>query len=243
MEMAHSLGAECLATGHYARVVTGSDGEPHLVAAVNRRKDQSYFLFSLTRDLLRSILFPLGEVQDKQVVREMAVKYGLPVAAKDDSQDICFIPGDDYISFLQGAGIKSSPGEFALADGRVVGRHDGIHRYTVGQRRGMGIAWSEPLYVLGIDAPANRIIVGTERELYREGFTVSDCNWIVPAGGEPFAALCRIRYRHKPVACVVTPQDGGRAEIRFECPEKGVTPGQVAVFYRGEEVLGGGWIE
>ncbi|HZV83153.1 MAG TPA: tRNA 2-thiouridine(34) synthase MnmA, partial [Geobacteraceae bacterium] len=243
MEMAHSLGADCLATGHYARVVTDNDGQPHLVAAVNRRKDQSYFLFSLTRELLRSILFPLGDVQDKQQVREMASKFGLPVAAKDDSQDICFIPGDDYAAFLQSAGIKSSPGEFVLADGRVVGRHDGIHRYTVGQRRGMGIAWSEPLYVLRIDARANRIVVGTEQELYREGFTICDCNWIVPAAGEPFEAHCRIRYRHKPVACVVARLTGGRSEIRFERPEKGVTPGQVAVLYRGEEVLGGGWIE
>jgi len=243
METARGLGAEALATGHYARVVTGDDGEPHLVAAVNRKKDQSYFLFSLTRELLRSILFPLGEVQDKQQVRDLAVKFGLPVAAKDDSQDICFIPGDDYIAFLQGAGIKSAPGEFVLSDGRVVGRHGGIHRYTVGQRRGMGIAWSEPLYVLEIDAAANRIIVGTEEELYRESFTLSDCNWIVPPGIDQFESHCRIRYRHKPVACRVTVLSGGRAEIRFARPEKGVTPGQVAVLYDGEEVLGGGWIE
>jgi len=243
METARGLGADSLATGHYARVVIGSDGEPHLVAAVNRKKDQSYFLFSLTRELLRAILFPLGEVQDKQQVRELAVKFGLPVAAKDDSQDICFIPGDDYIAFLQASGVKSAPGEFVLADGRVVGRHEGIHRYTVGQRRGMGIAWSEPLYVLEIDVIANRIIVGTEKELYRERFTISSCNWIVPGGDEPFEAHCRIRYRHKPVACTVNRLAGGRAEIRFAKPEKGVTPGQVAVFYDGEEVLGGGWID
>jgi tRNA-specific 2-thiouridylase len=243
MDTARSLGADSLATGHYARVITGADGEPHLVAAVNRRKDQSYFLFSLTRELLRHIRFPLGEVMDKQEVRDLAVQYGLPVAFKDDSQDICFIPGDDYIAFLQAAGIKGTEGEFVLADGRVVGRHGGIHRYTVGQRRGMGIAWSEPLYVLEIDAKNNRIVVGTEKELYRDGFTVSDCNWIVPAGLEPFETLCRIRYRHKPVPCVVTPLNGGRAEIRFLRPEKGVTPGQVAVFYRDEEVLGGGWID
>lgn len=243
MEKARSLGAESLATGHYARVIIGGDGEPHLVAAVNRRKDQSYFLFSLTRELLRNILFPLGEVQDKQQVRDMAVKFGLPVAAKDDSQDICFIPGDDYIAFLQGAGVRSSPGDFVLADGTVVGRHGGIHRYTVGQRRGMGIAWSEPLYVLGIDASSNRIVVGTEKELYREGFTIAECNWIVPPGEGPFPTLCRIRYRHKPVPCTVTVLSEGRAEVRFDQPEKGVTPGQVAVFYRDEEVLGGGWIE
>jgi len=243
METARGLGADSLATGHYARVVIGGDGEPHLVAAVNRKKDQTYFLFSLTRELLRSIRFPLGEVQDKQQVRDLAVKFGLPVAAKDDSQDICFIPGDDYIAFLHASGIKSAPGEFVLKDGRVVGRHEGIHRYTVGQRRGMGIAWSEPLYVLEIDAATNRIIVGTEGELYRESFTVSNCNWIVPAGEWPFEAHCRIRYRHKPVPCTVTILSGNRAEIGFAKPEKGVTPGQVAVFYDGEEVLGGGWID
>jgi tRNA-specific 2-thiouridylase len=243
MDTARSLGADSLATGHYARVITGADGEPHLVAAVNRRKDQSYFLFSLTRELLRHIRFPLGEVMDKQEVRDLAVQYGLPVAFKDDSQDICFIPGDDYIAFLQAAGIKGTEGEFVLADGRVVGRHGGIHRYTVGQRRGMGIAWSEPLYVLEIDARNNRIVVGTEKELYRDGFTVSDCNWIVPTGPEPLETLCRIRYRHKPVPCTVTALQDGRATVRFDKPEKGVTPGQVAVFYRDEEVLGGGWIE
>lgn len=243
METARSLGADALATGHYARVVSGADGEPRLVAAVNRRKDQSYFLFSLTTELLRNILFPLGEVQDKQQVRELAVKFGLPVAFKDDSQDICFIPGDDYIAFLQGAGIKSSPGDFVLGDGTVVGRHEGVHRYTVGQRRGMGIAWSEPLYVVAIDAPGNRIVVGTEKELYRDGFTVSGCNWIVPPGEEPFETLCRIRYRHKPVPCTVTALLDGRATVRFDHPEKGVTPGQVVVFYQDEVVLGGGWID
>lgn len=243
MDAARSLGAELLATGHYARIITDEGKEPHLVAALNRKKDQSYFLFSLERELLRNILFPLGEIQDKQQVRELAQKFGLPVAAKEDSQDICFIPGDDYIAFLQSAGIKSSPGEFVLSDGRVVGRHNGIHRYTVGQRRGMGIAWSEPLYVLAIDACNNRIVVGTEKELYREGFTVSGCNWILPAGTEPFDALCRIRYRHRPVPCTVQPLPGGSAEVGFISPEKGVTPGQVAVFYREDEVLGGGWIE
>ncbi len=243
LDKARSLGADALATGHYARIVTGSDGEPHLVMAVNRKKDQTYFLFSLSRELMRSILFPLGEVEDKQRVRELAAGFGLPVAAKDDSQDICFIPGDDYIAFLQGAGISSAPGDFVLADGRVVGRHSGIHRYTVGQRRGMGIAWSEPLYVLSIDAAANRVVVGTETELYRDGFFISDCNWIVPPDSAPFPSSCRIRYRQLPVPCTVAVLSGGRAEVRFDKPEKGVTPGQVAVFYQGDEVLGGGWIE
>jgi tRNA-specific 2-thiouridylase len=242
METARSHGADCLATGHYARIVTDSAGEPHLVQAVNRRKDQTYFLFSLTRELMRSVLFPLGEIDSKDAVRQLAAEFGLPVAAKDDSQDICFIPGDDYIAFLEGAGITGSPGDFVLPDGRVVGRHNGIYRYTVGQRRGMGIAWSEPLYVLAIDAPSNRVVVGTERELYRDGFSAENCNWIVPPSGETFAASCRIRYRHTPVSCTVTVQGDNRASISFTRPEKGVTPGQVAVFYRDDEVLGGGWI-
>lgn len=243
LDRARELGADYLATGHYARICRDTDGIPHLLTAVNRRKDQSYFLFSLTREQLESIIFPLGEVKDKQVVRELAVSFDLPVAAKDDSQDICFIPGDDYIGFLESRGLRPQPGNFVLADGTVVGRHGGIHRYTVGQRRGMGIAWKEPLYVLSIDRDNDRVVVGPVEELYREGFTISGCNWIVPANSKEFTAHCKIRYRHHPVPCRVEILAAGRAKVTFPVPEKGVTPGQVAVFYREDEVLGGGWIE
>jgi len=243
LDRARELGADYLATGHYARICRDADGTPHLMTAVNRKKDQSYFLFSLTRGQLERIIFPLGEVQDKQEVRELAVRFDLPVAAKDDSQDICFIPGDDYIGFLEGRGVQPQPGDFVHADGTVVGRHGGIHRYTIGQRRGMGIAWKEPLHVLGIDRDNNRIVVGPVTELYREGFTVSGCNWIVPAAGAKLPVQCKIRYRHQPVPCRVEILPAERARVTFLTPEKGVTPGQVAVFYREDEVLGGGWID
>lgn len=243
LEMATGLGAEYLATGHYARIVEASDGTPHLVQAANLAKDQSYFLFALQRQLLGRILFPLGEIREKSEVRRLAAERGLPVAQKDDSQDICFIPDGDYIGFLARRGVQAEPGEFVLADGTVVGRHQGVHRYTVGQRRGMGIAWREPLYVVGIDRDANRVVVGAETALYRESLTIGQCNWLQPLEAAATELRCKIRYRHRGVACRVELLADGRATVLFDAPEKGVTPGQAAVLYRGEEVVGGGWIE
>jgi|SRR6185369_9413115 len=243
MEMAGRLGAGYLATGHYARIVTDMDGVPHLMKAVNVSKDQSYFLFSLKTEQLRKIMFPLGVVKDKSEVRRIAADMGIVVAEKDDSQDICFIPDGDYCGFLESRGVTPVPGNFLLEDGTVVGRHKGIHRYTVGQRRGMGIAWSEPLYVIRIEAGSGNVIVGSEPQLYRDSFTISDCNWIQSVEQIVEGLQCKIRYRHSPVSCVVTNLSEGRAEVSFPSPVKGVTPGQAAVFYRGEELLGGGWID
>jgi len=243
LDAAKAHGAELLATGHYARIEAGADGEHHLLKAVNLPKDQSYFLFSLRREQLRSILFPLGQISAKSEVRRLAAEMGLPVAEKSDSQDICFIPDGDYTGFLARRGVASRPGDFVLADGTVVGRHRGVHCYTVGQRRGMGIAWSEPLYVLRIDTTSNRVIVGLEPELYRDSLTISRCNWIQPLSETLMDLQCKIRYRHKQVPCAVKLLPDARAEISFSTPEKGVTPGQVAVLYRGDEVIGGGWIE
>lgn len=240
---AGKLGAELLATGHYARIVTDGDGLHHLCKAVNLPKDQSYFLFSLTREQLGRVLFPLGEMQDKSEVRRLAAEMGIPVASKSDSQDICFIPDGDYGAFLERRGVEAAPGDFTLADGTVVGRHNGIHHYTVGQRRGMGIAWSEPLYVIRIDAAVNRVIVGPERELYRDSLTISSCNWLQPLAAAEGDVQCKLRYRHRQVPCSVTLLAGDRAEISFRNPERGVTPGQVAVIYHGDELFGGGWIE
>ena len=240
LEMAEKLGANSLATGHYARITEDAGGF-HLRQAINLPKDQSYFLFSLTARQLPKILFPLGEMQDKGEVRRIAAELGIVVAQKDDSQDICFIPDGDYIGFLERSGLESEHGDFMLTDGRVVGRHQGIHRYTVGQRRGMGIAWSEPLFVVRIEPETNRIIVGTEGELYQDGFSIDGCNWLqLP---NQAGLTCKIRYRHRAVPCEVELLEGDRAKVRFARPEKGVTPGQVAVVYAGDEVIGGGWIE
>jgi len=243
LDLAAGFGADCLATGHYARIVTGADGTPHLLQAVNLAKDQSYFLFSVDRELLKRVIFPLGEMKDKSEVRRLAAELGIVVAQKDDSQDICFIPDGDYIGFLERSAVVAAAGDFVLADGRVIGRHLGIHRYTVGQRRGMGIAWSEPLYVIRIEPETNRVVVGLEGELYREDFTISSCNWLQPPDPADAGLKCKIRYRHRAVSCTVTPLAASRAAVRFASPEKGVTPGQVAVLYRGDEVVGGGWIE
>jgi len=243
LDTAQQLGAELLATGHYARIESGSDGEPHLFKAINLPKDQSYFLFALRREQLRRILFPLGAISDKSEVRRLAAAMGLPVAEKSDSQDICFIPDGDYTGFLERRGIDSRPGDFIRADGRVVGRHRGIHCYTVGQRRGMGIAWSEPLYVIRIDAQSNSVVVGVAAELFRESLTISRCNWLQPLEDGDRELRCKIRYRHKQVPCRVNILPDERAEICFLNSEKGVTPGQVAVLYRGDEVMGGGWID
>ena len=243
LDVAGSLGAGMLATGHYARIVTDPAGNRHLCQAVNLAKDQSYFLFSLTREQLGRVLFPLGGFTGKDEVRRVAAELGIPVAQKDDSQDICFIPDGDYIGFLTRSGIDASPGDFVLADGRVVGRHQGVHRYTVGQRRGMGIAWAEPLYVIRIEPATNRIVVGPEEELYCSGCRISDCNWLQPELLAAAGLTVKLRYRHRGAACRVRPGEGGRAEIEFAAPEKGVTPGQVAVVYLGDEVVGGGWIE
>ncbi len=243
LDLATELGAEYLATGHYARIAVAADGTPHLLQATNLAKDQSYFLFSLDRELLRRIIFPLGEIREKSEVRKMAADFGLKVAQKDDSQDICFIPDGDYIGFLERKAVPPAPGDFVLADGTTVGRHKGIHCYTVGQRRGMGIAWSEPLYVIRIEPDANRVVVGLEGELLREGLTLGCCNWLQPPDRAGEQLRCKIRYRHKAVPCMVTSLADSRATVRFSSPQKGVTPGQVAVFYQGEEVVGGGWIE
>jgi tRNA-specific 2-thiouridylase len=243
LDVAKELGAECLATGHYARVLTDDSGTAHLLKAVNLPKDQSYFLFSLRQKQLHEIRFPLGEMDSKDEVRRIAAELGIAVAEKSDSQDICFIPDGDYAAFLESRGVASQPGDFCLADGTVVGRHRGIHCYTIGQRRGMGIAWSEPLHVIRIDPLSNRVIVGVEAELYRDTLTISRCTWIQPLEKSGGDLECKIRYRHQQVSCRLTVLSAERAEICFDTPQKGVTPGQVAVVYRGDEVIGGGWID
>lgn len=242
LEAARKNGAATLATGHYARLLRDEQGITHLYAGTSSAKDQSYFLSCLRQDQLADLLFPLGTLS-KPEVREKARLYGLPVAEKSESQDVCFIPNNEYVPFLETEGkIIPSAGPFKTRDGRIVGRHEGIHRYTIGQRRGMGIAWSEPLYVLEMEPDTNVIIVGTRDELGAQGLCADGVNWIIPQD-KPFTASCKIRYRHRPVPCTVIPQEGGQVEVRFNDPQAAVTPGQTVVFYHGDEVLGGAWIQ
>lgn len=243
LDAALKLGADFLATGHYARTENGADGFRHLLKGADPNKDQSYFLFALSQEQLSRVLFPLGGLT-KTEARAIAARKELPVAEKRESQEICFIPDDDYVRFLEEeASMDTLPGQIVDSLGTVLGRHRGTFRYTVGQRRGLGIAWKEPLYVLGVDAEQRRVVVGPREELLRDGLIASCVNWIMPAPTMEFSASCKIRYRHQPVACRVRPLPGDRVEVRFQEREKAVTPGQAVVFYEGDRVLGGGWIE
>jgi tRNA-specific 2-thiouridylase len=182
-------------------------------------------------------------VASKDEVRHLAREFALPVAEKSDSQEVCFIPNDDYVAFLEGSGsLSAADGDIIHLSGETVGRHHGTHRYTIGQRKGLGIAWKEPLYVTNIDASRNIIVVGEQQHVYADGLQAEAVSWIVAPEGEEFAATCKIRYRHQPVACRVLLLAEGSCEVRFDQRQKAVTPGQAVVFYREDEVLGGGRI-
>lgn len=243
LDKARELGAELLATGHYVRKTVDPDGTCHLRMARNLPKDQSYFLYTLTQERLSRLLFPLGEVESKDEVRRLAREFGLPVAEKSDSQEVCFIPGDDYVAFLEkSAALADMRGEIVHLNGQIVGRHAGTHRYTIGQRKGLGIAWSEPLYVVAIEPARNRVVVGEQQYLFAGGLTAEDVSWIQQPVEREFSSTCKIRYRHRPVECRVRTVGQGTCEVYFTTPEKSVTPGQSVVFYRGDDVLGGGRI-
>ena len=243
LDKARELGAELLATGHYVRKTVDPDGTCHLRMAANRAKDQSYFLYSLTQERLRQIIFPLGEIASKDEVRRLATEFGLPVAAKGDSQEVCFIPNDDYVGFLECRDrCFGRPGEIVHLDGRTLGRHNGIHCYTIGQRKGLGIGWSEPLYVLAIDAASNRVVVGEQQHLLKPGLEADEVSWLIPPTGTVFETTCKIRYRHQPVPCRVEVLAEGRCRVRFHEPQRSVTPGQYLVCYQDDQVLGGGRI-
>lgn len=243
LDAALDLGADFLATGHYARVADGADGFRHLLKSADPNKDQSYFLFALSQEQLSRVLFPLGDLT-KTEARAIAARKELPVAEKGESQEICFIPDDDYVRFLEEeAAADTLPGHIVDTLGTILGRHRGTFRYTVGQRRGLGITWKEPLYVLDVDAGKRQVVVGPREELLRDGLIASCMNWIMPNPATEFAASCKIRYRHHPVECRVLPLPGNRVEVRFQERQKAVTPGQAVVFYQGDRVLGGGWIE
>jgi tRNA-uridine 2-sulfurtransferase len=243
LDKARELGADLLATGHYARKTVDPDGTCHLRIAGNSRKDQSYFLYTLAQQQLRQVIFPLGNIEDKDEVRRMAREFALPVAEKSESQEVCFIPNDDYVAFLERSGsLGAADGDIIHLNGQIVGRHHGTHRYTIGQRKGLGIAWSEPLYVAAIDAGRNVVLVGEQQYVFAAGLQAEEVSWVGAPETEAFAATCKIRYRHQPVSCRVRLLHGNSCEVRFDQPQKAITPGQALVFYRGDEVLGGGRI-
>ena len=248
--LAASLGCDKVATGHYARVEQNGETDRYrLFRGKNLQKDQSYFLWELTQEQLSRSVFPLGEMS-KPEVRDVARSSNLAVAEKSESQEICFVPDGDYAGFidryLESEGRTDrlpGVGQITNVDGLVLGEHQGIHHFTVGQRRGIGIAHERPLYVLSIDPALNRVVVGDQEELLTDEFIAAGVNWIafdVPF--EPVRAEVRVRYRHTPSPALISPLPNGRARIKFDGPQRAITPGQATVFYRGDEVLGGGWI-
>jgi tRNA-specific 2-thiouridylase len=243
VERAESFDAEAVATGHYAQVdCDPSNGRFRLRRGVDRTKDQSYFLFTLTQAQLARARFPIGAL-DKPAVREEARRLGLAVAEKHDSQEICFVAAGEHADFV-GKRASIDGGEIRSTDGRTVGRHGGVHRFTIGQRKGLGISAGIPLYVVDIDAAASVVTVGPREALERTALTASGVNWM---SGEPPAAPVRvgaqIRHRHTEAPATVTALEGRRARVDFDRPQSAIAPGQAVVFYEGDVVLGGGWID
>jgi tRNA-specific 2-thiouridylase len=270
VELAKTADAIKVATGHYARVqFDEARGRYLLLRAVNRAKDQSYFLFELTQEQLSYAMFPLGEMT-KQEVRDIAEAAGLPTAHKPESQEICFIPDGNYSRFIERYldedrearrsendlptlvqitgkpaldAKKLTPGEIVTTDGEVVGTHQGIHRYTVGQRKGLGVSAPQPLYVVQVDAKNNRVVVGSSDDLLKHEMIVWRVNWIsVEDLTAPMRVTVKIRSRAEEAPATLTKNEDGTVQVMFEAPQRAVTPGQAAVFYDGDIVVGGGWI-
>jgi len=250
LRMARQIGAERLATGHYARIRRAdSSARWQLLRALDETKDQSYFLWGLTQEQLSMSEFPLGELT-KEEVRELARRVKLPVAEKPESMELCFVPTGNYVQFIQaytresGIALSESEGEIVTEDGAVIGRHTGVHNFTIGQRKGLGFAAGKPLYVLSIDPAKNRVIVGDDEMLRTTSFEVTGTNWVsIAAPSSPRRANAKIRHKHEPAPATIEALDENSVRITFDVPQRAVTPGQAAVFYDGDLILGGGWIK
>jgi tRNA-specific 2-thiouridylase len=243
LEFARQQGASHLATGHYARTRKNSQGRFHLLKGVDEAKDQSYFLALLNQKKLSKACFPLGKKTKTEVV-ELAEKKGLTPAAMKESQDLCFVKSQSYGEFLAyQEGFNSQPGIIEDVKGNILGKHKGLHLFTIGQRRGINIPASEPYYVVGMDRKQNRLKVGFKEDLLAWQCKVTNINWINPKPTAPINVHTRVRYRHKAAAAKLTLVDDHTATVHFERPQSAITPGQCAVFYQDDEVLGGGWID
>lgn len=242
--VARELGYPILATGHYARIEQDATGRYLLKKAVDASKDQSYFLWSLTQRVLSETRFPLGDRQ-KAEIREIAAANGFTNAHKSDSQDICFIPNGDYISFIREHSDHTFPtGSFIDENGTVLGEHAGIVRYTIGQRKGLGIALGQPMFVKTKDPIRNTVTLCTDAELFSDTLTASEVNWIAcDTPSSPIRAEVKIRYRHAAAPATVEPIENGRVSVRFDTPQRAIAPGQSVVFYDGDTVIGGGVID
>ncbi len=247
--VAQQIGADALATGHYARVTFDCpSGRWRLRRPADSSKDQTYFLFGLTQEQLSRTIFPLGEMT-KPEVRELARRYGLAAAAKPDSQEICFVPGGDYKKFLdaylaeQGQALPDTAGELVTTDGKVIGEHSGVHNFTVGQRKGLGVATGSPLYVLQIKGDSGQVVVGDPENLYSRTLRAHRVNLIATEElTQPMRVTVKIRHRHEPAPATIENHANGEVLVSFDQPQRAITPGQAAVFYDGDVVVGGGWI-
>src|SRR6202171_4308448 len=246
LRMARQIGAERLATGHYARIRKNDEAQRwELLRARDDRKDQSYFLWGLTQEQLARSEFPLGELT-KEEVRGVARRVNLPVAEKPESMELCFVPSGNYVQFIhaysreRGAPLSNGAGEIVNEEGVVVGRHGGVHQFTIGQRKGLGFAAGKPLYVLSIDRKNNRVVVGDDESLRATTCEVANINWIALENPiEPLRASVKIRHKHVPADASVEPLGAIRARITFDTPQRAITSGQGAVFYDGDRILGG----
>src|SRR5213082_2323496 len=249
LRMARQIGAERLATGHYARIRRNDvTGHWELLRACDETKDQSYFLWGLTQEQLSRSEFPLGELT-KDEVRALARRENLPVAEKPDSMELCFVPNGNYVRFIhaysreRGVSLNDAEGEIVNEGGEVIGRHNGVHNFTIGQRKGLGFAAGKPRYVLSIDPQNNRVVVGKDEALRKQAFAVENVNWVSiarPSG--TFRATVKIRHKHEPAPATIEALDDQRALITFDTPQRAITPGQAAIFYDGDRVLAGAWI-
>ncbi len=239
---ARRLGAEYVATGHYARLEQ-RNGRTVMLRGRDARKDQTYFLFSLGQEQLAHMKFPLGDLQ-KNETRDIARCGNLRTAEKQESQEICFVPDKDYKKFLTTTGlVEEHKGEIVDTQGQVLGHHDGIEFYTIGQRKGLGLSTSAPLYVVGLEPETNRVLVGDGELLLRDEFQIERCNWIpFDHPTKPVEVTAAIRYNHPGAEATVIPGNDGRATVRLREPQRAITPGQACVFYQNDLVLGGGWI-
>ncbi len=240
-EYARGVGAEYVATGHHARILT-CDGGPALCRASDPAKDQSYALFGIPRDRLPNVLFPVGEYRKEQV-RAFAAELGLRVADKPDSQEICFVPPGEHAEFVRRRTGRDTAGDIVTTDGTVVGRHDGIERFTIGQRKGLRVALGEPYYVVRIEPRSRRVVLGRMEELACSELTASGANWLVDPPSASRRCTVKIRYRSAAEPATVHVLDPARFQVQFDEPRHGVAPGQAAVCYDGDRVLGGGWID
>ena len=241
-DYAKAVGADAIATGHYAQTKVLS-GETWLLRSPDRMKDQSYFLFGLDFEILKRVIFPIGGMP-KPEVRAIAERHGLGVSKKPDSQEICFVPDGDHHGFIQRRRPGAEPvGVIETVEGKVVGHHTGVSKFTIGQRKGLGVAIGKPAYVVELDADAGKVVIGPEELLRRKTLEAERVNWLTSVEiGQPIEAEVKIRYQHNPSPAIVTPMKDGRARVEFRDWQTAITPGQATVFYQGERVLGGGWI-